>query len=110
MEKFGSGINIPSIRDKHTGSATRCKTMNICKKSYWKTAKNPGIPRRKQGKVCCRNLRNTKLKIQYCGSGSRIRCLFDPWIPDPVWVKTKIRIWDEPPGLYFREPRNNFLG
>ncbi len=26
-------------------------------------------------------------KIWCCGSGSGIRCLFDPWIRDPVWVK-----------------------
>jgi hypothetical protein len=25
--------------------------------------------------------------MQYCGSGSGIRCLFDPWIRDPGWVK-----------------------
>ncbi len=24
-----------------------------------------------------------------CGSGTRIRCLFDPWIRDPGWVKSK---------------------
>jgi hypothetical protein len=39
-----------------------------------------------------------------------VRCLFDPWICDPEWVKIKIRIRDEHPGTYFRELRNNFLG
>jgi hypothetical protein len=44
----------------------------------------------------------------------RIRCLFDPWIRDPGWVKkqdqdpgSKIQV--ENPGSYFREFRNNFL-
>jgi hypothetical protein len=36
--------------------------------------------------------------FQCCGSGSGIRCFFDPWIRD------------EHRGLYFREFRNNFLG
>jgi hypothetical protein len=31
---------------------------------------------------------------QCCGSGSGIRCLFDPWIRDPGWVKVRIRIRD----------------
>ncbi len=47
-------------------------------------------------------------------SGSRMRCLFDPRIRDPGWVKIKIRIRgirnpDEHPGSYFRELRNNFF-
>ncbi len=25
-------------------------------------------------------------QMQCCGSGSGIRCLFDPWIRDPEWV------------------------
>jgi hypothetical protein len=29
------------------------------------------------------------LGAQCCGSGSRIRCLFDPWIRDPGWVKSQ---------------------
>jgi hypothetical protein len=40
----------------------------------------------------------------------RIRCLFDPWIRDPGWVKIKIRIREEHPGSQFRELINNFLG
>jgi hypothetical protein len=28
-------------------------------------------------------------KNQYCESGSGIRCLFDPWIRDPGWVKSQ---------------------
>ncbi len=43
-----------------------------------------------------------------CGSGSAIRCLFDPWIWDGY--KIRIRIRDKQPGSYFRELRNNFLG
>jgi hypothetical protein len=47
-----------------------------------------------------------------CGSGSGIRCLFDPWIRDGL--KISIRIWvrirDEEPGSYFRELTNNILG
>jgi hypothetical protein len=27
---------------------------------------------------------------QCCGSGSGIRCLFDPWIRDPGWVKSQV--------------------
>jgi hypothetical protein len=44
---------------------------------------------------------------------SGIRCLFDPRIPDPGWVKKSrsgSSIGDEHPGSYFRELRNNFLG
>ncbi len=51
-----------------------------------------------------------KYFYQCCGPGSGIRCLFDPWIRDPGWVKKiRIRIRDERPGLYFRKLRNNFL-
>jgi hypothetical protein len=55
-----------------------------------------------------------KFRIKQC-CGSGFRCLFDPWIRDPVWVKktgsaSGIRIRDEQPELYFRELRNNFLG
>ncbi len=39
---------------------------------------------------------------QCCGSGSGIRCLFDPWIQDPGWEEIRIRIRDEQPGSYFR--------
>jgi hypothetical protein len=38
----------------------------------------------------------TNISVLCCGSGSGIRCLFDPWIRD------------EQPGSYFRELRNNF--
>jgi hypothetical protein len=31
---------------------------------------------------------------QCFGSGSGIRCLFDPWIRDPGWIKS----WDPDPG------------
>ncbi len=31
---------------------------------------------------------------QCCGSGSGIRCLFDPWIRDLGWVEVSIRIRD----------------
>jgi hypothetical protein len=44
---------------------------------------------------------------QCCGSGSGIRCFFDPWIRDPGWLK-KIKIRDDHPRSYFRELRNNF--
>jgi hypothetical protein len=45
-----------------------------------------------------------KVFKQCCGSG--IRCLFDPWIWDPGWVKSQdpdpgSRIRDEQPGSYF---------
>jgi hypothetical protein len=46
---------------------------------------------------------------QCCGSGSGIRCLFDPWIRDPGWVKVRIRIRDEQLESYFRELRNHGL-
>ncbi len=43
-----------------------------------------------------------------CGSGSGIRCLFDPWIREPgSGMGKKIRIQ---PRSYFREHRNHFLG
>jgi hypothetical protein len=32
-------------------------------------------------------LAELKGKLLCCGSGSGIRCLFDPWIRDPGWVK-----------------------
>jgi hypothetical protein len=34
-----------------------------------------------------RELKLTFLKMQYCGYGSGTRCLFEPWIRDPEWVK-----------------------
>jgi hypothetical protein len=46
---------------------------------------------------------------QYCGSGSGIGCLFDPWIRDPGWEKVSIRIRDEQPGSYFLELRKHFF-
>jgi hypothetical protein len=35
------------------------------------------------------NKRDDKIRVllQCCGSGSVIRCIFDPWIRDPGWVK-----------------------
>jgi hypothetical protein len=52
------------------------------------------------------------------GSGSGIRCLFDPWIGDPGWEIISqdpdsgsgfgTRIRDEQHGLYFGELRNHF--
>ncbi len=47
-------------------------------------------------------------KNQCCGSGSGIRCLFDPWIRDGEKVSIWIR--DEQPGSYFIELRNHFFG
>jgi hypothetical protein len=53
--------------------------------------------------------------------GSKIGCLFDPWIRDPGWEKVIIRIRDgrksasgsgirdEQPGSYFLELRNHFF-
>jgi hypothetical protein len=38
--------------------------------------------------------------IQCCGSGSVIRCLFDPWIRDPGWVKNL----DSDPGSGMNNP------
>jgi hypothetical protein len=43
----------------------------------------------------------------------RIRCLFDPWIRDPGWVKKiRIRIRDEQPGSYgiSKSLKKQFLG
>jgi hypothetical protein len=40
-------------------------------------------------------LKFIRSKRQFCGSGSGIRCLFDPWVRDPGWIKIWIR--DEPP-------------
>jgi hypothetical protein len=39
--------------------------------------------------------------LQCCKSG--IRCLFDPWIRDPEWVKIRIWIRDQQPGSFFQE-------
>ncbi len=47
---------------------------------------------------------------QCCGSGSGIRCLYNPWIRDPGWEKVRIRIRDEQPGSYFPELINHFFG
>ncbi len=59
--------------------------------------------------------------LQCCGAGSGIRCLFDPRIRDPVWVKSQdpypgscmaiksgsgSGIQDQQPGSYFL--RNHF--
>jgi hypothetical protein len=45
-----------------------------------------------------------------CGSGSGFRCLFDPWIRDPEWVKkNRVRIRDDQPGSYFRMLKNRFF-
>jgi len=41
--------------------------------------------------------------------GSRIGCLFDPWIRDPGREKVSIRIRDEQPGSYFLELRSHFF-
>jgi hypothetical protein len=49
-------------------------------------------------------IRNTVM--QCCESG--IRCLFDPWIRDPGWIKIQDPIRNEHPESYFRELRNNF--
>jgi hypothetical protein len=35
--------------------------------------------------------KNLHTHEQCCGSGSDIRCLFDPWIRDPGWIKISIR-------------------
>jgi hypothetical protein len=45
-----------------------------------------------------------------CGSGSGIRCFFDPWIREPGWKKnsrSEIRIRDDHP-RFFLELRNSF--
>jgi hypothetical protein len=44
---------------------------------------------------CC----TLRTAYQCCGSGSGIRCLFDPWIRDPEWVFSGSRI----PRPYFEE-------
>jgi hypothetical protein len=53
--------------------------------------------------------------VENLDPGYGIRCLFDPWIRDPRWVKRQDSdpgsgILDEQPGLYFLELRNHFLG
>jgi hypothetical protein len=42
------------------------------------------------------------------GSEYGIRCLSDPWIRDPGWIKIKIRIRDEHSGSHFRKFRKIF--
>jgi hypothetical protein len=52
-------------------------------------------------------------KIQCCGSGSGIRCLFDPWIRDPGSGMGFFRIPDPGsriPRPYFEELFDNFFG
>ncbi len=55
------------------------------------------------------NHAQTEEKKQCCGSGSGIRCLFDPWIRDGQKVSIRIRDRDEQPGSYFLELRNHFF-
>ncbi len=50
-----------------------------------------------------------KHRNQCCGSGSGIRCLIDPWIRDPVWVKNQDPDPGEHPDHISRELRNNFF-
>jgi hypothetical protein len=45
----------------------------------------------------------------YCGSGSGIGCLFDPWIRDGRKSASGSGIRDEQPGSYFLELRNHFF-
>jgi hypothetical protein len=64
-------------------------------------------------------LQLTSVQFSVADPGSGIRCLFDPWIRDPVpfWPldpgsgmgkKIRTRIRDEQPWSYFRELRKNF--
>jgi hypothetical protein len=54
---------------------------------------------------------NCTPRVQWCGSGSEIRYLFDPWIRvSGKGKKIRIRIRDEQPGSYLRELRNSFFG
>jgi hypothetical protein len=46
---------------------------------------------------------------QCCGSGYGIRCLFDPWIRNPGWVKSQDPGPDNPKS-YFLELRNHVFG
>ncbi len=48
-----------------------------------------------------------KVQCSVADPGSGIRCLFDPWIWDPGWVKIRIQIRDEQPGSCFPELRNH---
>jgi hypothetical protein len=41
----------------------------------------------------------TFTNFQCCGSGSGIRCYFDPWIRDPGWKKPRARIRDLGSGM-----------
>jgi hypothetical protein len=56
--------------------------------------------------------RQNTFKKQCYGSGSGIRCLCDPWIRDPGWVKSQDP--DPRSGMNnpdnFLELRNHFLG
>jgi hypothetical protein len=51
---------------------------------------------------------NLQFFSQCRGSGSRIQCLFEPW----MGKKSGFGIWirNEQPGSYFRELKNNFVG
>jgi hypothetical protein len=61
-----------------------------------------------------RNLGFFLIIFQFCGSGSGIRCLFDPWIRDPGWLGSNPAsgsgVRDEQPGSYLLELRNHFFG
>jgi hypothetical protein len=59
------------------------------------------------GRVKRRKLSTSLCHVQCCGSG--IRCLFDPGMGKKSRLGSGIPIWDEHPGSYFRELRNNFL-
>jgi hypothetical protein len=45
-----------------------------------------------------------RIHNQCCGSGSGIRCLFDPWIRDPGWVESQ----DPDPGSGMNNPDHIF--
>jgi hypothetical protein len=57
-------------------------------------------------------IRETMKKKHCCASGSGIRCLLNPWIRNPEWLKksgSRSEIRNEQPGSYFLEFRNHFL-
>jgi hypothetical protein len=60
------------------------------------------------------HLKKELLQKQRYGYGSGIRCLFDPWMQEPEWVKNQEPDsgsgMNNPDHTYFRELKNNFLG
>jgi hypothetical protein len=66
----------------------------------------------KSRRLCCHSYFNNNFVgiFQCCGSGTGIRCVFDPGIGMGKKSGSGIQIRDKHPGSYFTELGNNFFG